>query len=85
VTTTGTATTAATARGWRVGDLANVVHNCAGHPARPHPAVFRVERVTRLTAGSARLSMTRCDGSALDVVVDAAGVPLTTVLTRVTT
>lgn len=53
------------------GDTIRVWHTCAGHG--PALGTFTVERVTALTNGQFRVTTTRCDGTQMDVEVDAQG------------
>ena len=63
-------------RVWVAGDVADVLHACEEYPwPESHIAALVVHRVVELGSGS-RLELTRCDGSALHVVVDAAGLDL---------
>ncbi|WP_372595689.1 hypothetical protein [Actinotalea sp.] len=55
------------------GDPITVLHHCATHGTEV--ATFPVERIKSLaTNGQYRVTTTRCDGTQLDVEVNAAGV-----------
>ena len=53
------------------GDTIRVWHTCAGHG--PEHGTFAVEWVKALTSGHFRVTTTRCDGTQMDVEVDAQG------------
>jgi len=56
---------------YATGDTIRVWHTCAGHG--PERAAFTVEHVRALTSGRYRITTTRCDGTQMDVEVDAQG------------
>ena len=53
------------------GDTIRVLHTCAHHG--PAHGTFTVERVKTMTGGHFRVTTTRCDGTQMDVEVDAQG------------
>lgn len=53
------------------GDTIRVWHTCGAH--EPALGMFTVEWVKALTSGRFRVTTTRCDGTPMDVEVDAQG------------
>ena len=56
---------------YATGDTIRVWHTCAGH--EPAHGTFTVEFCKALTSGRYRVTTTRCDGTQMDVEVDAQG------------
>ena len=53
------------------GDAIRVLHTCGAH--EPALGTFTVERVKAMSGGRFRVTTTRCDGTQMDVEVDAQG------------
>lgn len=66
----------------QVGDRVTILHTCRRDPSKAahesnlvdHAAPVTVERVVKLNSGGLRAEATRCDGSRVHVIYDAAGV-----------
>lgn len=66
----------------QVGDRITILHTCRRDPSKAahdgnlvdHARPVTVERVVNLNSGGLRVEATRCDGSRVHVIYDAAGV-----------